>query len=100
VFNVRNTDLTQGTVYKGELAVGTQSVIVSAGAAVTSNIHDTQSLDVSRHAVVHDARTSSEYHDPQTTAFIWKIGEFDGRPTGFLNADLIQTMQCVEFPKI
>jgi rhamnogalacturonan endolyase len=34
------------TVYKGELAVGSQSVAVSAGGTITSNIHDTYALDV------------------------------------------------------
>ncbi|VDC03975.1 unnamed protein product [Peniophora sp. CBMAI 1063] len=59
-------------LYKGELAVGEQSVVVSAGETVTSNIHDTSGVD--------------------TTSYLWQIGEFDGRPTGFLNADLIETM--------
>jgi rhamnogalacturonan endolyase len=35
------------TLYKGELAVGSQSVAVTAGTTVTSNIHDTWALDVS-----------------------------------------------------
>ncbi|KAK7040018.1 polysaccharide lyase family 4 protein [Favolaschia claudopus] len=60
------------TLYKGELAVGSQSVLVTAGTTVTSNIHDNSADD--------------------STTYIWQIGEFDGRPTGFLNADLIQTM--------
>lgn len=60
------------TLYKGELAVGSQSVAVSVGSTMTSNIHDTNALD--------------------TTNFIWKIGEFDGTPNGFLNADKIQKM--------
>jgi rhamnogalacturonan endolyase len=34
------------TLYKGELEVGTQSVAVTAGTTTTSNIHDTNALDV------------------------------------------------------
>ena len=34
------------SVYKGELAVGEQSVVVSAGETVSSNIHDTSGVDV------------------------------------------------------
>ncbi|KAJ7869982.1 polysaccharide lyase family 4 protein [Mycena leptocephala] len=60
------------TLYKGELEVGTQSVAVTAATTLSSNIHDTSVDD--------------------TTTYIWQIGEFDGRPTGFLNADMIQTM--------
>ncbi|KZV73568.1 polysaccharide lyase family 4 protein [Peniophora sp. CONT] len=76
-FNFYSPKMKPGTysmipVYKGELAVGEQSVVVSAGETVSSNIHDTSGVD--------------------TTTYIWKIGEFDGRPTGFLNADLIETM--------
>ncbi|KZV67693.1 polysaccharide lyase family 4 protein [Peniophora sp. CONT] len=75
-FNFYSPAMKPGTysmiLYKGELAVGEQSVVVSAGATVSSNIHDTSGVD--------------------TTTFIWKIGEFDGRPTGFLNADMIETM--------
>ncbi|KAF5336323.1 hypothetical protein D9611_006470 [Ephemerocybe angulata] len=58
------------TLYKAELAVASQSVSVSAGGTLTSNIaskEDTQSA-------------------------IWQIGEFDGTPRGFLNADKIETM--------
>ncbi|KAJ7689883.1 polysaccharide lyase family 4 protein [Mycena olivaceomarginata] len=58
------------TVYKGELAVGSQVVLVNAGTTISSNIHDTSVDDIE-----------------QTTTYIWQIGEFDGRPTGFLNAD-------------
>ncbi|KAF7352088.1 Polysaccharide lyase family 4 protein [Mycena venus] len=60
------------TLYKGELGVGSQSVVVGSGTTISSNIHDTTVDD--------------------TTTYIWQIGEFDGRPTGFLNADMIQTM--------
>ncbi|KAI0029140.1 polysaccharide lyase family 4 protein [Vararia minispora EC-137] len=59
-------------LYKGELAVGSQSVVIQAGERVTANIHDVNSDD--------------------TTAYIWQIGDFDGRPTSFLNADMITTM--------
>lgn len=62
-------------VYKGELAVGTTSVVVSVGTTVTANVADT--------------------HTDDKTTYIWKIGEFDGTPSGFLNADKIETMQYV-----
>lgn len=35
-------------VYKGELVVGSQSVTVTAGATLNSNIHATFALEVSR----------------------------------------------------
>ncbi|KAK1223271.1 hypothetical protein PQX77_013859 [Marasmius sp. AFHP31] len=58
------------TLYKVELAVASQSVSVSAGGTATSNIASTES-------------------NPTT---IWQIGDFDGTPRGFLNADKIETM--------
>ncbi|KIM32194.1 polysaccharide lyase family 4 protein [Serendipita vermifera MAFF 305830] len=58
------------TLYKMELEVKTQSVTVSAGSTTTSNIASAES----------------------TPTTIWQIGEFDGTPRGFLNADLIETM--------
>ncbi|KAJ7599273.1 polysaccharide lyase family 4 protein [Mycena floridula] len=58
------------TLYKVELAVASQSVTVSAGSVVTSNIASTEA---------------------NPTA-IWQIGDFDGTPRGFLNADMIETM--------
>ncbi|EIN07953.1 polysaccharide lyase family 4 protein, partial [Punctularia strigosozonata HHB-11173 SS5] len=60
------------TLYKTELAVGSQSVSVSAGSTTTSNIHSTA--------------------DPTPSSPIWQIGDFDGTPRGFLNADMIETM--------
>ncbi|SJL12842.1 related to Rhamnogalacturonate lyase A [Armillaria ostoyae] len=58
------------TLYKMELAVATQSVTVTAGSVKTSNIASTEA----------------------TPTAIWQIGEIDGTPRGFLNADLIETM--------
>ncbi|RDX44291.1 hypothetical protein OH76DRAFT_1359848 [Lentinus brumalis] len=60
------------TLYKNELAVGTTSVTVSAGSTVTANIADT--------------------HVDDKTTYIWQIGDFDGTPAGFKNADKIETM--------
>ncbi|KAI0756084.1 polysaccharide lyase family 4 protein [Daedaleopsis nitida] len=60
------------TLYKGELAVGTTSVTVTVGQTVTANIADT--------------------HVDDSTSYIWKIGEFDGTPSGFKNANKIETM--------
>ncbi|KAG9004202.1 hypothetical protein FRB90_011043 [Tulasnella sp. 427] len=59
-------------LYKGELQVASQSVSVSAGGTTTSNI----------------AASS----DPTSTTPTWIIGDFDGKPTGFLNADLQERM--------
>ncbi|TFK40637.1 Rhamnogalacturonase B, N-terminal-domain-containing protein [Crucibulum laeve] len=64
------------TLYQGELEAGSGSVTVSAGK--TSSI--TLSSSLSR---------------PST---IWSIGTVDGTPSGFLNADKIQTMHPLVFP--
>ncbi|KAG7091923.1 hypothetical protein E1B28_008317 [Marasmius oreades] len=58
------------TLYKVELAIGSQSATVSAGGTTSANI------------------ASSEANP----AVIWQIGDFDGTPRGFLNADKIETM--------
>ncbi|KAJ7050002.1 polysaccharide lyase family 4 protein [Mycena amicta] len=58
------------TLYEVELAVGTASVTVSAGGTLTANIASSLSL-------------------PTT---IWSLGDYDGTPRGFLNADKIETM--------
>uniref|UniRef100_A0A0W0FC83 rhamnogalacturonan endolyase n=1 Tax=Moniliophthora roreri TaxID=221103 RepID=A0A0W0FC83_MONRR len=58
------------TLYKVELAVATQEVTVSAGETTTSDI-------------------ASEESTPEA---IWQIGDFDGTPRGFLNADKIEKM--------
>ncbi|KAI5832262.1 polysaccharide lyase family 4 protein [Schizophyllum commune Tattone D] len=55
------------TLYEVELAVASQSVTVSAGGLATSNIASTI------------ARPSA----------IWQIGEYDGTPRGFLNAEFV-----------
>ncbi|CAE7205388.1 hypothetical protein P3342_011679 [Pyrenophora teres f. teres] len=52
-------------LYQGEFKVGASTVSVSAGAATTANI-----------AASTDKRTT-----------IWKIGDWDGQPKGFRNAD-------------
>ncbi|KAJ7319231.1 polysaccharide lyase family 4 protein [Mycena albidolilacea] len=59
------------TLYEVELAVGTTTVGVTAGGTTTANIASTLSL-------------------PATT--IWTLGDYDGTPRGFLNADKIETM--------
>ncbi|MET8942710.1 rhamnogalacturonan lyase B N-terminal domain-containing protein [Streptomyces sp. NPDC004542] len=60
------------TVYKGELAVVTTSVTVSAGSTTTVN-----TLTVSS--------------DPSKASVIWRIGDWNGTPAGFKNADLMTT---------
>lgn len=52
-------------LYKTELKVASQSVTVSIGATTKSNIASTES----------------------TRDTIWRIGEWDGQPTGFRNAE-------------
>ncbi|KAJ8094088.1 hypothetical protein PM082_023296 [Marasmius tenuissimus] len=59
------------TLYKAELAVGSQNISVSAGGTTTSDIASSES----------------------NPSVIWQIGDFDGTPRGFLNADKIETMQ-------
>jgi rhamnogalacturonan endolyase len=54
----------------GEKAVGSKSVTVSAGSTATSNI-------------------ASTWSPPSA---LWTIGTWDGKPTGFRNANLIETM--------
>ncbi|QRW13534.1 rhamnogalacturonate lyase [Ceratobasidium sp. AG-Ba] len=55
------------TMYKSELAVATSTVTISAGGTTTANINSAEA-------------------NPAT---IWQIGDFDGTPRGFLNADLV-----------
>jgi rhamnogalacturonan endolyase len=59
-------------VFKGELAVHTTSVTVTAGATTTLNTI---------------AIASS--NDPANATAIWRIGTWDGTPAGFKNADLM-----------
>ncbi|QRN94927.1 hypothetical protein JRI60_38370 [Archangium violaceum] len=58
------------TLYKGELAVASQTVTVTAGITTTKSITSTET----------------------TPAYLWRVGEWDGTPAGFLNADKITTM--------
>lgn len=58
------------TVYKGELAVHTQDVTVTAGAATT----------------VHTITIAG---DPAADTAIWRIGDWNGTPAGFKNASLV-----------
>ncbi|MGW5653447.1 rhamnogalacturonan lyase B N-terminal domain-containing protein [Streptomyces humi] len=60
------------TVFKGELAVYTGSVTVTAGATTTLNTI---------------AIASS--NDPSNATAIWRINNWDGTPGGFKNADLM-----------
>ncbi|KAG8680021.1 hypothetical protein FRC11_003041, partial [Ceratobasidium sp. 423] len=58
------------TLYKKELEVATGSVTVTAGGTSTLSLTSTES----------------------TPTLIWQIGVPDGTPSGFLNADKIETM--------
>ncbi|MFE2562946.1 rhamnogalacturonan lyase B N-terminal domain-containing protein [Streptomyces mirabilis] len=61
------------TVFKGELAVYTSSVTVTAGGTTTLN---------------SIAIPSS--NDPSHASAIWRIGTWDGTPSGLKNADLMR----------
>ncbi|WP_440114757.1 rhamnogalacturonan lyase B N-terminal domain-containing protein [Paenibacillus sp. QZ-Y1] len=58
------------TVYKGELAVFTESVNVTAGSTTTVN-------------------TRTINNDPSKASSIWRIGNWDGTPREFLNGQTI-----------
>jgi rhamnogalacturonan endolyase len=58
------------TVYKGELAVHTAAVTVTAGGATT--LH-----------------TMAIANDPAAAGAIWRIGDWNGTPAGFKNAELL-----------
>ncbi|MEV6168773.1 rhamnogalacturonan lyase B N-terminal domain-containing protein [Streptomyces sp. NPDC051954] len=60
------------TVFKGEFAVYTVSVTVSAGATTTLNTIAIPSSN-----------------DPSNASAIWRIGDWNGSPSGFKNADLM-----------
>ncbi|MGX9884321.1 rhamnogalacturonan lyase B N-terminal domain-containing protein [Streptomyces sp. NPDC002276] len=60
------------TVFKGELAVYTGSVAVTAGGTTTLN------------SIAIPAS-----NDPSNASAIWRIGNWDGTPGGFKNADLM-----------
>ncbi|MFF4396391.1 rhamnogalacturonan lyase B N-terminal domain-containing protein [Streptomyces sp. NPDC001480] len=60
------------TVYKGELAVHSTSATVSAGATTTLN-----------------TITVPSSNDPGNATAIWRIGDWNGTPSGFKNADLM-----------
>ncbi|WP_340375067.1 rhamnogalacturonan lyase B N-terminal domain-containing protein [Streptomyces sp. SS7] len=60
------------TVYKGELAVYSTQVTVSAGGTTTLNTIAIPSSN-----------------DPGNAAAIWRIGDWNGTPGGFKNADLM-----------
>lgn len=61
------------TIYKGELAVWTGSVTVTAGQSTA--LH-----------------TITITGDPSSTATIWRIGNWDGTPNEFLNGTKLTTM--------
>lgn len=60
------------TVYKGELAVHTTSVTVTAGGTTTLNTIAIPSSN-----------------DPSNASAIWRINDWNGTPSGFKNADLM-----------
>ncbi|MGW7042576.1 rhamnogalacturonan lyase B N-terminal domain-containing protein [Streptomyces avermitilis] len=60
------------TVFKGELAVHSGSVTVTAGATTTLN-----------------TITIPSSNDPGNASAIWRIGTWDGTPSGFKNAALM-----------
>ncbi|MFD5792591.1 rhamnogalacturonan lyase B N-terminal domain-containing protein [Streptomyces diastatochromogenes] len=60
------------TVYKSELAVYSTQVTVSAGSTTTLN-----------------TITVPSSNDPSNASAIWRIGDWNGTPSGFKNADLM-----------
>ncbi|MEU1271445.1 rhamnogalacturonan lyase B N-terminal domain-containing protein [Streptomyces sp. NPDC005799] len=60
------------TVFKGELAVHSGSVVVTAGGTTTLNTIAVPSSN-----------------DPSNASAIWRIGDWNGSPSGFKNADLM-----------
>ncbi|MFJ8942089.1 rhamnogalacturonan lyase B N-terminal domain-containing protein [Streptomyces sp. NPDC102395] len=60
------------TVHKGELAVHSTQVTVSAGATTTLN-----------------TLTIPSSNDPSNASAIWRINDWTGTPSGFKNADLM-----------
>ncbi|MEU9470088.1 rhamnogalacturonan lyase B N-terminal domain-containing protein [Streptomyces avermitilis] len=60
------------TVFKGELSVHSTSVTVNAGATTTLN-----------------TITIPSSNDPDNASAIWRIGTWDGTPSGFKNAALM-----------
>jgi rhamnogalacturonan endolyase len=72
-------------VYKNELEVATTSVIVSAGTTVTANIADKSSVDVGLFSLTEYPRLKELL--VKSTSYIWQIGDFDGTPAGFRNAE-------------
>ncbi|MET9385154.1 rhamnogalacturonan lyase B N-terminal domain-containing protein [Streptomyces sp. NPDC002928] len=60
------------TVFKGELAVYTTSVTVTAGGTTALN-----------------TITVPSSNDPSNASAIWRIGDWNGSPSGFKNADLM-----------
>jgi rhamnogalacturonan endolyase len=61
------------TLYQGELAVGTQTVTITAGQTTAANITNT-------------------LYTPSAANTVFRIGTWDGTPLGFLNADKITYM--------
>lgn len=61
------------TVYKGELGVYTENVTVTAGNATSIN-------------------TRTITGDPSSASAIWRLGDWDGKPSGFMNAANVLTM--------
>lgn len=61
------------TIYKGELAVYTSSVTITAGGLVQRN-------------------TITLTDDPSFVPSLWRIGDWDGSPREFLNGDKVTTM--------
>lgn len=72
--NFAGPELPAGTytmnLYQGELLAASKSVVITAGAAVTSNIAATNTI-------ITGTRTT-----------IFQLGKYDGQPTGFRNAAL------------
>jgi rhamnogalacturonan endolyase len=79
------------TVYKNELAVATTNVTVTPG---TTNIAPAVTINADALTTTEDPR--GKWHtakgDPSLTTALFRIGEWDGTPTEFLNGDKLTRM--------
>jgi len=73
------------TIYKNQLPVSSEPITVGSGAAPATNGAQSR-----RAQAVEGSNTLTVTFEPVAEP-IWRIGEWDGTPDGFLNADKIHT---------
>lgn len=74
-------------VHKGELAVASSPVTVSAGSTTPVG-----TLTIAAGTVPTGTDTTELIGDPGATAALWRIGSWDGTPQEFLNGDKVTWM--------